>query len=57
VRQAIADVPHAVSIVGTIGWFTKLGVRRLVFLTRFRNRLVVLTNWTWSYLTWAGRRW
>ncbi len=35
---------------GTIGWLSWLGLH-LVYLIGFRNRVVVLVNWAWSYLT------
>lgn len=50
-RQAVAELPPGVSFGGTIGWLTWLAVH-LVFLIGFRNRLVVMTNWAWNYLTW-----
>ena len=50
-RQAVAELPPGVSFDGTIGWLAWLAVH-LVFLIGFRNRLVVMTNWAWNYLTW-----
>jgi NADH dehydrogenase len=41
---------------GTVGWLAWLGLH-LVYLIGFRNRLVVLVNWTWQYWKWpAGPR-
>jgi NADH dehydrogenase len=50
-RQAVAELPGGISFGGTLGWISWLAVH-LVFLIGFRNRLVVLTNWAWNYLTW-----
>jgi NADH:ubiquinone reductase (H+-translocating) len=50
-RAAIADLPGGITFTGSVGWFAWLGVH-LVFLVGFRNRVVVLVNWAWNYLTW-----
>ena len=50
-RSAVAELPGGIRFKGTLGWFSWLGVH-LVFLIGFRNRLVVLLNWGWNYLTW-----
>ena len=50
-RQAVAELPGGIHFAGTLGWISWLAVH-LVFLIGFRNRLVVLTNWAWNYLTW-----
>jgi NADH dehydrogenase len=38
---------------GTLGWLAWLGLH-LVYLIGFRNRLVVLLNWTWRYFDWPS---
>jgi NADH dehydrogenase len=50
-RSAVAELPGGIRFQGTIGWFSWLCVH-LVFLIGFRNRLVVLVNWAWNYVTW-----
>ena len=50
-RSAVAELPGGFRFGGTLGWFAWLGVH-LVFLIGFRNRIVVLVNWAWNYLTW-----
>ena len=50
-RAAVADLPLGLHLTGTMGWLSWLGVH-LVFLIGFRNRAVVLLNWSWNYLTW-----
>jgi NADH dehydrogenase len=50
-RSAVAELPGGIRFRGTIGWVSWLAVH-LVFLIGFRNRLVVLINWAWNYLTW-----
>jgi NADH:ubiquinone reductase (H+-translocating) len=48
---------HAVSVIrgwktrGALAWWLWFGVH-LVQLVGFRNRLVVLVQWVWSYITW-----
>ena len=50
-RAAVAELPGGIVFGGTLGWLAWLGVH-LVFLIGFRNRIVVLVNWAWNYLTW-----
>ncbi len=49
-NQAVADLPFGLRLRGTPGWFAWLALH-LVMLVGFRNRLNVLLNWAWSYLT------
>lgn len=50
-RSAVADIPGGVHLSGTLGWLAWLGVH-LLFLVGFRNRVVVMVNWSINYLTW-----
>jgi NADH dehydrogenase len=50
-QSAVAEIPGGLRLQGTIGWVSWLAVH-LVFLVGFRNRLVVLINWAWNYLSW-----
>jgi NADH dehydrogenase len=50
-RSAVAELPGRLRFRGTIGWMAWLTVH-LVFLVGFRNRIVVLVNWAWNYITW-----
>ena len=50
-RAAVAELPGRIRLHGTPAWFSWLGLH-LVFLIGFRNRISVLVNWAWSYLTW-----
>lgn len=50
-RSAVAELPGGLNFTGTLGWLAWLGVH-LVFLVGFRNRVAVLLNWAWNYLTW-----
>lgn len=50
-RAAVAEVPGGLRLRGTIGWLAWLAVH-LVFLVGFRNRIVVMVNWGWNYLSW-----
>jgi NADH dehydrogenase len=50
-RSAVAEIPGGIKLRGTIGWVSWLAVH-LLFLVGFRNRVVVLVNWSWNYLSW-----
>jgi NADH dehydrogenase len=47
---AVADLPMKVRLTGFLGWLAWLGLH-LVRLVGVRNRLSVLLNWAWSYVT------
>lgn len=47
--RAIADL-HIIRLSGLIAWWTWLVVH-IAYLIGFRNRLLVLIQWAWSYLT------
>ncbi len=49
-RDAVAQLPGGVRLTGTLGWLAWLGLH-LVMLIGFRNRLNVLVNWAWNYIT------
>jgi NADH:ubiquinone reductase (H+-translocating) len=52
-RAAITQFPGGLLVKGTLGWFSWLGLH-LVYLIGFRNRLIVLVNWSWRYLKWGS---
>ena len=49
-HDAVAELPGGIRLTGTIGWLAWLGLH-LLYLIGFRNRVNVLVNWTWNYLT------
>ena len=49
-NQAVAELPIGLKLSGTIGWLAWLGLH-IVYLMGFRNRINVLVNWAWNYLT------
>lgn len=49
-RRAVAWPYYKVQLTGFIAWVTWLFLH-LVWLMGFRNRLTVLVNWVWNYLT------
>jgi len=49
-HAAVAQLPNGLRLSGTPGWLAWLGLH-LVMLVGFRNRVNVLVNWAWSYLT------
>jgi NADH dehydrogenase len=56
-RAAVAEIPlpwapgRQKVLDGGIAWLAWLGLH-LVYLLGVRNRVSVLTNWAWNYLTW-----
>jgi NADH dehydrogenase len=50
--SAVADVkwPFKAHMKGFLAWFTWVTVH-IFFLIGFRNRLAVLANWIWNYIT------
>lgn len=48
--SAVVDL-RGVQMSGFIGWLFWL-FAHILFLIGFRNRLAVMWNWAWSYLTW-----
>jgi NADH:ubiquinone reductase (H+-translocating) len=52
-RAAITEFPRGLMVRGTLGWLAWL-VLHLVYLIGFRNRFVVLINWSWRYLSWGS---
>jgi NADH dehydrogenase len=49
-RRAVAWPFYTVKLTGFVAWITWLALH-LVWLLGFRNRLNVLVNWVWNYLT------
>ena len=49
-RQAAVAHIFGLQINGFLAWLLWLGLH-LVWLIGFRNRLLVLVNWGWNYLT------
>lgn len=47
---AVAELPNGLRLRGFVGWVAWLGLH-LVELVGLRNRLNVLVNWGWNYLT------
>jgi NADH dehydrogenase len=52
-RAAITEFPRGLIVRGTLGWLAWLGLH-IVYLIGFRNRIVVLVNWSWRYLSWGS---
>jgi NADH dehydrogenase len=52
-RAAITQFPQGLVVRGTLGWLSWLGLH-LVYLIGFRNRIIVLVNWSWRYLSWGS---
>ena len=50
-RAAVAEFPGGIRLTGTLGWLSWVFLH-VVLLIGFRNRLSVLLNWAWNYLTW-----
>ena len=50
-RTAVAQLPGRIRLHGTLAWMAWLALH-IVTLIGFRNRLSVLLNWSWRYLSW-----
>jgi NADH dehydrogenase len=50
-RSAVAELPGRIRLRGTPAWFAWLGLH-LLYVAGLRNRLSVLLNWFWAYITW-----
>ncbi len=49
-NRAVADI-FGLKVTGFLGWLL-WGAAHVYFLIGFRNRLFVVLNWLWSYITW-----
>lgn len=49
-HEAVAELPHGPRLRGTLAWLAWLGLH-IVYLMGFRNRINVLVNWAWNYVT------
>ncbi len=52
-RAAITELPHGPAIHGTLGWLAWLALH-ILYLIGFRNKIIVLVNWSWRYLSWGS---
>jgi NADH:ubiquinone reductase (H+-translocating) len=50
-RAAVAELPVGLNLTGPLAWLAWLGLH-LVYLIGVRNRVSVVLNWAWNYLTW-----
>ena len=48
--KAIADLPGGIKLSGFVAWGAWLAIH-IFFLIGFRNRVLVLIQWAWSYVT------
>jgi NADH dehydrogenase len=48
--DAVTELPFGVRLWGWLGWLSWLGLH-LIELMGFRNRVNVLVNWAWNYIT------
>ena len=48
--RAVAELPLGIKLRGFPAWLAWLGLH-LVTLAGFRNRISVLVNWAWNWLT------
>ncbi len=49
-NAAVVQLANGLKLTGFIAWLAWLFLH-LIYLIGFRNRLNVLINWTWNYLT------
>ncbi len=50
-RSAVAELPGGIRLRGTLAWIAWLALH-VFTLIGFRNRLSVLLNWSWRYVSW-----
>lgn len=50
-RAAITELPGGIRLHGTLAWLAWLGLH-LLYVAGLRNRVSVLLNWAWGYITW-----
>lgn len=53
-KKAVADLPKNLHLHGFFAWVTWLFVH-LMYLVGFRNKMSVLSDWTWNYITFDRR--
>jgi NADH dehydrogenase len=49
-NRAVCELPNGWHLRGFVAWLMWLGLH-ILYLSGFRNRLNVLTNWAWGYVT------
>lgn len=49
-RAAVVELPNGPKLTGRVAWWA-WAVLHLMYLLGVRNRLSVVTNWTWQYFT------
>jgi NADH dehydrogenase len=55
-RRAVVELPNGMKLHGTIAWLSWLGLH-VFYLAGGRQRISVIADWCWNYLTWgAGAR-
>jgi NADH dehydrogenase len=52
-RAAVTQFPQGLVVRGTFGWLAWLGLH-ILYLIGFRNKIIVLVNWSWRYLSWGS---
>jgi NADH:ubiquinone reductase (H+-translocating) len=52
-RAAVAQFPSGRILRGTLGWLAWLGLH-VLYLIGFRNKITVMVNWSWRYLSWTS---
>ena len=53
-QKAVADLPGNIHLGGIFAWVTWLFVH-LLYLVGFRNKVMVISDWIWSYFTFDRR--
>lgn len=52
-NRAVAEIPPNIRISGFPAWVAWLGLH-IAYLMGGRNRVSVMSDWAWNYLTWSG---
>jgi len=49
----VAEIPPNIRFSGFPAWVAWLGLH-IVYLMGGRNRVSVMSDWAWNYITWSG---
>ena len=51
-RRAVVELPNGLRLRGTLAWLVWLGLH-VFYLAGGRNRISVLADWFWNYISWG----
>jgi NADH dehydrogenase len=51
-RRAVVEMPNGIKLHGTLAWLAWLGLH-VFYLAGGRNRISVIVDWFWNYISWG----